>query len=131
VFETLGCVLFLSLDGPHVFLAALHSTFVRWPVGGLPVALPIPNLVAGASATQELGVLLAAPLVLCLFLTTVVLAFVARAAPQMNLHSVGFALRLGAGLLAAVLLLPDMIGVMVGILGHVSQLILGLLDSFV
>ena len=34
--------------------------------------------------------MLAAPVALCLFLTTLVLALLTRAAPQMNIYSVGF-----------------------------------------
>ena len=79
IFETVGSVLFISLDGHHVFLAALHNTFVRCPIGGLPTTLAMPNIVAGALATQELGVLLAGPVAVCLFLTTVVLALMVRA----------------------------------------------------
>ena len=81
LFETLGSILFLGMDGHHIFLAALYSTFARWPIGGLPMMPNMPNMVTGAAATQELGVLLALPVVLCLFLTTVVIALMARAAP--------------------------------------------------
>ena len=46
-----------------------------------------------ASAAEEGGLLLAAPVALCLSLTTVVLVLMTRAAPQLNLYSVGFPLR--------------------------------------
>ena len=59
--------------------------------------------------------MLAAPLALCLFLTTVVLALLTRAAPQLNLFSVGFPLRvivcLGALLLAAAATVSGMVAV--------------------
>jgi flagellar biosynthesis protein FliR len=64
--------------------------------------------------------------VLCLFLTAVVLALMAKAAPQLNLFSFGFALRIGVGLVAGFLLLPDLIGGVVASIGYLNDLVLQL-----
>jgi flagellar biosynthetic protein FliR len=124
LFEAAAVALFFTLDIHHVFLAALHATFERWPVGGGLGALPVGRLVDGAAAAQEWGVLLAMPLLACLLLTTVVLGLLTRAAPQMNLFSVGFALRVGVGLCAAYLLLPELGAALVGILGRLGEVVL-------
>jgi flagellar biosynthetic protein FliR len=126
VFEMLGILLFLGMDGHHVFLAALYRTLARWPVGGLLPAAPVAQLVSGASAAEEWGLLLIAPLGLCLFLTTVVLALMTRAAPQMNIFSVGFALQIGIGLVGAFLLLPDLLAAMVSAFGRASEFLIRL-----
>ncbi len=124
ILEMLGILLFLGLDGHHIFLAALHSTFLRWPVGGALPGLPVAHLVYGAAAAQEWGLLLAAPVGVCLFLTTVVLALMARVAPQLNIFSVGFALRLGVGLAALLLLLPELGGALIHLFGQFRELLL-------
>jgi flagellar biosynthetic protein FliR len=63
---------------------------------------------------------------MCLFTTSVFLALMARAAPQLNILSVGFALRLAVGLVAVFLLLPDMTGSMIHVLERFSELLTGL-----
>jgi flagellar biosynthetic protein FliR len=124
IFQYLGILVFFAVDGHHTFLAILHASFQRWPIGGGGGELPIGNLVNGAAATEEWGLLLAAPLGICLFLTAVVLALMARVSPQLNIFSVGFALRVGAGLVGALFLMPDLLKAMVQIFGHCSELLL-------
>src|SRR5207253_1779324 len=126
ILEMLAILLFLGLDGHHLFLAAFYRTLKHWPVGGLLPAPPIAQLVAGASAAEEWGLQLVAPLGLCLFLTTVILALMARASPQMNVFSVGFALQIGVGLVGAFLLLPDLLTAIVTIFGRASEFLIRL-----
>ncbi len=64
------------------------------------------SMVTGLGQAQEWGLMLAAPVGAVLFLTSVVLALLTRAAPQMNLFSVGFGLRVGIGLAAVFVLCP-------------------------
>lgn len=126
MFEMLGSLIFLGMDGHHVFLAVLHGTFVTWPVGGDAPGTPVSSLVSGAASAEEWGVLLALPVVICLFVTSVLLALMARAVPTMNIFTVGFALRIGAGLVAAVVLMPQMLAAAVSIFGHLTEAILHL-----
>ncbi|HZU37830.1 MAG TPA: flagellar biosynthetic protein FliR [Gemmataceae bacterium] len=123
VFEMLGMLLFLGLDGHHAFLAGLHVTFVHWPIGGTGGLPGIPFLVRGASAAQEWGLLLAAPIGICLFATTVLLTLFARAAPQLNTFSVGMALRVVVGLVATIVLLPSMVAALVNIFSRLTDFV--------
>ncbi len=108
VFEILAAVVFLELDGHHVVLTALHATFAHWPLGGVAIPQPSESALAGLSRAQEAGTLLAAPLALSLWLLTILLAFLARAAPQLNIQSVGFTLQSLAVLLGSAYLLPEL-----------------------
>ncbi len=124
LYEMLGVLVFLGLDGHHVLLAVLHGTFVRWPIGGELGALPVRQLVTGATLTEQWGLLLAAPVALCLFITAVVLALLARAVPQINFQAVGFPLRLIVGMVAMLVLLPELLAGVVSLLGHLNELLL-------
>jgi flagellar biosynthetic protein FliR len=119
--ETFSSLLFLGLDLHHVFLAALHATFARYPLGGTMPSIPVAPLLDGAAAAQEMGLLLAAPLGVALFLVTIVLALLTRAAPQLNIYSVGFGLQAGVALAAGLLLMPDMLTFLVVIFGRLSE----------
>jgi flagellar biosynthetic protein FliR len=123
LFEIIGALVFFGLDGHHVWLAALHATFARWPIGSSISPLPVAPLVSGLTQAHEWGLLVAAPLAACLFVTSVLLALMARAAPQLNLLSVGFTLRLGVGLVAAVVFLPDLVAALGGVFGRLSELV--------
>lgn len=121
ILETLSGLVLLGLDLHHVFLAALHATFVRFPLGGTAHAVPFAPLVDGVAAAQEMGLLLAAPLAAALFLVTVVLALLSRAAPQLNIYSVGFGLQAGVALAAALVLLPDLLAFVGVCFGRLSE----------
>lgn len=54
------------------------------------------------------GVRLAMPILAVLFMTQIALAFVSRAAPAMQIFSIGFAVTLGVGGLVLFLTLPDL-----------------------
>jgi flagellar biosynthetic protein FliR len=79
--------------------------------------LPVGRIWDPGRATQSLlllsgefiacGVRLALPILAVLFVTQLALAFVARAAPAIQVFSVGFAITLGVGVLVLTLLLPD------------------------
>jgi flagellar biosynthetic protein FliR len=121
VFEILGMLVFFALDGHHVWLGTLHMMFERWPIGGSTGSLPVLQLVSGLAAAHEWGLLLAIPVATCTFITSIILAFMARTAPQLNLFSVGFALRLGVGLIATVLFIPEFVTSFAGVVGRFGE----------
>jgi flagellar biosynthetic protein FliR len=108
LFETVAGLVFLVADGHHVVLAALHASFSVYPLGGsaLPQIAPAVN---GLASAYELGLLLAAPLAACLFLLAVTLSIMARAAPQLNVYSIGFTLQVLVLLFGTLFLLPDLV----------------------
>jgi len=124
IFQYLGILVFFAVDAHHGLLAILHASFQRLPIGGGGTMPSVNNLVSGAALTEEWGLVLAAPIGMCLFLTTVVLALMARASPHMNIFSVGFALRIGCGLVAALFLLPDAIVALVQVYHRCEDLLL-------
>jgi flagellar biosynthesis protein FliR len=121
-FEMLASLVFFSLDLHHVFLLVLQETLEHMPIGR-GFELPRWDFVTAAAAAEEGGLLLAAPVALCLFLTTLVLALLTRAAPQLNIYSVGFPVRVIVALVALVLLLPQLISGMIGLFGYMMALL--------
>jgi flagellar biosynthetic protein FliR len=125
----LAGLLFFGLNGHHLFLAALHSTFLYVPLGGLSL---VPTFRLGTAATamteglssaQEWGLTLAAPVGALLFLCSIVLALIIRAAPQMNFFAIGFGLRIVIGLAALLVLLPDFLLALVRCIAHMGALL--------
>lgn len=123
-FETAAGMLFLVADGHHLVFLALHASFDTLPLGGtlLPDANPMLN---GLSTSYEMGLLLAGPLALCLFLLSVTLAIMTRAAPQLNVYSVGFTLQVFVALLGGLFLLPELVRALTVVVEHTKQTLPG------
>lgn len=95
--------------GVHrVVLGGLLTGFRLLPVGtaNAPGHL-LPIFVKLSSRAIESGVRIALPLVAILYMTQLALAFIARAAPQIQVFNVGFAVMLAVGLFILAAILPD------------------------
>jgi flagellar biosynthetic protein FliR len=121
--EVLATLLFLSLDGHHLFFAVLHGTLARLPVGAPLGPIPMADLVTSVSYSQTWGMMLAAPMAAALFLTAIVLALMTRAAPQLNVYSVGIGLQVFMGLFGLLVFLPDTLRTVMGLFGLFGQLL--------
>lgn len=107
-FEIIGALLFFTQDVHHLFLAALHSSFATQPLGESYLAIPVGKQLSALAAATEWGLTLASPVACCLFLTSLILGLMSRIAPQMNLMSVGYAIRIVVGLFAVYLFWPSL-----------------------
>lgn len=120
--EMIASLVFFTLDLHHIFLLMLQESLRSFPIGRAFV-LPRWDLLTAVSAAQEGGILLAAPVALCLFLTTVGLVMMTRAAPQLNLYSVGFPARVLASLAAMVVLIPSIIAGIIGMFSYFIEVL--------
>lgn len=99
--EFLGLIsllLFLSLNGHLLYVATLAQSFTAIPVsatfigGGSWL-----NLAELGSKIFSAGLLISLPIVVALMITNIALAVLTRAAPQLNIFSLGFPLTLLGG----------------------------------
>jgi len=92
----------------HAVLGTLLASFQAVPVGS--IILPsraFPLLLEMSSSVLSTGVRLALPLMAVLFMVQIALGFVSRAAPAMQVFSVGFAFTLLTGGVVLAVSLPD------------------------
>jgi flagellar biosynthetic protein FliR len=104
------CVLLLVIMGVHrVVLAALLGSFHAIPVGTLVrPELATPDLIHLSARAIVTGLRLALPVVATLLLVQLGLAFVSRAAPALQIFSIGFAISMVAGALVIMSSLPEL-----------------------
>ncbi len=102
-------ILFAILAGMHhVFIGGLLASFRAIPVGSMPdVTLAVPVLLSLSADALATGVRLAIPVLAVLFMTQIALAFVSRAAPAMQIFSIGFAITLAVGTTVLIFAAPD------------------------
>ncbi|MDK9716759.1 MAG: flagellar biosynthetic protein FliR [Trichlorobacter sp.] len=94
----LATLFFLSLNIHHVFIHAIVDSFTVIPLGGWTMSESLIHFLVNATSNVFiLGIRLAAPVMVTLLLTSVVLGIMARAFPQMNVFMVSFPLNIGLG----------------------------------
>lgn len=107
VYEVMFILGFLAVDGHHVLLRSVASSFERAPVGSLDLGASLPHTaIALFGQMFTAGVAFAVPVLTLLFGTSILLAILARAVPQFNVSEVGFTARVAAGLVAMFLFAP-------------------------
>lgn len=103
----LAILILLTIDGHHVVLHGLVSSFTAVPLGGVALKGAVfHKLIALSSQVFIIAVKISAPILLALFLISVALGILARTVPQMNVFVVGFPVQLAAGLAMMIALLP-------------------------
>ena len=101
----LATVVYLLLNGHHLLIASVSDSFRAVPLLGARVtegaALHLSDTLM--RDVFRMGVGIAAPALVTLFLITVAMAFMARTTPEMNVFSLSFTLRLAVGLVVVAL----------------------------
>ena len=92
-------LVFLSIDGHLILLAAVSESFRVFPVGGDTASLAsLKNIVRLGSVVFSIALHIALPALTAMLVCNVALGVLMRAAPQLNLLSIGFPITLLAGL---------------------------------
>lgn len=93
----------------RIVLEAVIQSFRVVPLGSaINMAVYGPTFGALGSQVFATGVRIALPVLAVLFMTQVGLAFIARAAPAMQIFSIGFAVTLSVGTFVLTLVAPDL-----------------------
>ena len=91
-------LVFLFLDGHLHLLRALADSFVLVPPGGFSYTPALTmNVLELSAGIFVLALKVAAPVMVALLLVELALAIMGRAAPQMNLLTLGFPVKIGVG----------------------------------
>jgi flagellar biosynthetic protein FliR len=93
----------------RIVLGATIQSFQVVPVGSLVgLGTYSPTFMSLGALVFSTGLRLAMPVLAVLFMVQVALAFVSRAAPALQVFSIGFAVTLGLGAFVITLVLPDL-----------------------
>ena len=109
VFESLAVILFFTLQLHHFAIIFLHCSMTHLAHQIDLFALPTEDLARLIDRLPEYGLLIVAPVGICMFLVTISLALLNKAAPTLNLFSIGLPLRSGLGLAALLIFMPAII----------------------
>jgi flagellar biosynthetic protein FliR len=99
LFMMMAMLLFMVLNGHHIFLVALQHTFSLLPVSADLPSLDGQRLMSMTSQLILSGVQMALPVMGALLLTDITLGLLARVAPQVQVFFLGLPLKIGVALI--------------------------------
>ena len=100
-------ILFLTIDGHHVLLAALYKSYSVLPIDGFAFTEAMTNNIASIFAEVFLiGFKISIPVLAATLIAEVALGILSRTVPQMNVFIVGLPLRIGIGLITLYIMVP-------------------------
>jgi flagellar biosynthetic protein FliR len=103
----LASLLFLALNGHLYLIEVLAQSFQTLPVSTQPFSAAGWHALAGWGGEIFLaGLLLSMPIMAALLITNLALGIMTRAAPQLNVFSIGFPITLAAGFVVLAIALP-------------------------
>ena len=108
-YTVITTLIFVSLDGHLLLIQMLVDSFKTLPIGVDTIGSnAIWSILIWSSRTFAGGLLLSMPIVASLLLVNIIFGVAARAAPQLQIFSVGFPITLMLGILLVWKTLPDM-----------------------
>lgn len=102
-----GTVLFLAIEGEKVFLNAMMYSFDVVPIGTANYAAATPIFIDMAKHIFIIGVQIASPFIIVLFLMDLSFAIFARIMPQANIFFIALPLKVLIGMTMLLLVMPN------------------------
>lgn len=95
---------FLIIGGHEAMMMAVLKSFEYIPLGGMQTDFELVSLITGLLlAAFDLALRVATPVLALVFLESLAMGFVAKTVPQLNILSLGFPLRILAGIMIIML----------------------------
>lgn len=108
IYGDLSILMFLLVEGHHVALYQLSGVESAVRPGSFMLSgAGISTLVDQSAAIFQMGVMIAAPVIVALLLTNFVLAIISKAVPTVNIFIISFPLTIAVGLGISILALPE------------------------
>lgn len=116
----LAVLLFLSMDGHHIYLSSILASFKVVPLGGADLLANgdgvVQYLIHMTGEVLILGFKLSAPVVVVVLIVNLTFGMLARAVPQMNVMAVSFTANIVVGLFVVLVSLPGFVNMVGGAL---------------
>lgn len=125
----MATLLFLAFNGHHEILLMLSASFELLPVGQSLGSDALWQLVSWAGVIFSGALAIALPALAAMLTVNMVMGVITRAAPQLNLFSVGFPITMTVGFAAIMFTLPTFQFAFESLIGQAREAILSVLSS--
>lgn len=114
----LASLMFLVIDGHLLVIAAVVQSFELIPISANLTVVNSQNIAQAGSIMFMLALQISLPVLAAVLISNIVLGILARAAPQLNVMSIGFSITIGVGLWILWVSLPYFIAGIDGAIGR-------------
>lgn len=119
--ELMAGLIFFTLNGHHLLIQALSSSYNVFPLaGGSFMSRALEGMLFSAGEIFSIGFRVSAPVLVGLLLSDLILGIMSRAVPQMNVFLVAMPFQFGFGLILLMLSLPAIVNFFVNQLSSFS-----------
>ncbi len=109
-FDLITVMVFLALNGHHLLIQALISSYRLFPLTEHSLSLLlVREMISSAGAIFTIAIQVSAPVIVGLLLSDIALAIIARAVPHLNIFLVAPPLQLAFGMLLFLFSLPTVV----------------------
>lgn len=106
IFSMTAVLMFFAIDGHLAIFRVVQLSFDALPIGSSVFGLNLGSLIAYFGSCFAFGFAVVAPVVLCLFLVDIGMAFMSRTMPQMNVFVMSLSLKVIVGLIVLAISFP-------------------------
>ena len=106
VFSMAAVLIFFAIDAHLAVLKVIQLSYEVLPIGSSVFSLNLGHLIAYFGTCFAFGFAVVAPVVLCLFLVDIGMAFMSRTMPQMNVFVMSLSLKVIVGLIVLAISFP-------------------------
>ncbi len=106
MYSIIAMLIFLSMDIHHDLIQVLVKSFELFTPGQFDVSMLVISKLFSGAGLFVLVLKLSAPVVIIMLVTNIILGFISKAAPQMNVFFVGYPVYLFLGFLTMLISLP-------------------------
>ncbi len=106
MFNLLAILFFLGIEGEKIFILALANSFEVVPTGMSQLDQASPLFIEVAVRLFVIGVQIASPFLVVIFLLNLSFAIFARVMPQANIFFIALPLKIGIGLIVLIMVIP-------------------------
>jgi flagellar biosynthetic protein FliR len=118
----LASLLFLVIDGHLLVIAAVVQSFELVPISANLAIVNMQNIALAGSIMFMLALQISLPVLAAVLISNIVLGILARAAPQLNVMSIGFSITIGVGLWILWVSLPYFIAGIDDVIGRLLSI---------
>lgn len=127
----LALLMFLAVRGHHMIIEALMHSFQQSPPGAAVLSANTGGVITDLfGLVFEVGLRVAAPVIVALLVISAATGIISRSVPQVNFLVVGFAFRIGMGLLVLLFGISFYVGYLDDLFQDLPRQLLALIRTF-
>ncbi len=124
-------LLFLAINGHHIFLSALTKSFQMVPLSADLLSLQVfSNVGVMVQQIMVIGVKLAAPVLVAITITNIMMGIIGRAVPQINVLITSLPVNILVGFIVLIFSLPVFMGQVEGLLAVTADNLFKVLKAY-